>query len=242
MSQRRGHSPARCATLLRPAHLRPARPAPAPCRRCNGCIAIQPCLSPSPGHNTLRCIVIRCPSATSLLQYTPDHNTVIVLQYNSNSLLSRLLQYNAIKLHTQAAIQFFYCNTIPSQLHPSLAIQLQYNFFSLTAALYCNTPLCPAIQSSPPSLLQYNSCNTIPLKPAIIQPHQVKIQWMYRDPVLMSQRGSSPANFAPIFFFFRFSLLLLLLLLFFFSFLLATGRHKKYIYLYIFFSFSKILK
>ena len=92
--------------------------------------------SPS-DHNTLRCIAIQCPSATSLLQYTPYHNTVIVLQYNSNSLIFYLLQYNAIKLHTQAAIQFSYCNTIPSQLHPSLVIQLQYNFFSSPRS--CNT-------------------------------------------------------------------------------------------------------
>ena len=80
--------------------------------------------------------------------------------------------------------------------------------------LYRDTAFCPA---KPPlfqynsSLLQYNfyplklfSCNTIPLKPAIFQPHQVTIQWLYRDPVLMSQRGSSPANFAPNLFF-RFS-------------------------------------
>ena len=49
-----------CASACKPPPARlvphacaPLRPMPAPCRRCSGCIAIQPCLSPSPGHNTI---------------------------------------------------------------------------------------------------------------------------------------------------------------------------------------------
>ena len=65
-------SPTRPApTRARPAPTRarcvPARPTLAPRRRCSGYIAIQPCLSPSPGHNTLRCIAIQCPTASPSL-------------------------------------------------------------------------------------------------------------------------------------------------------------------------------
>ena len=59
----------------------------APCRsalccasvcRVLGCLTIQPCLKPSPGHNTLRCIAIQKLSSLPSL----CHNTAGVLQYN----------------------------------------------------------------------------------------------------------------------------------------------------------------
>ena len=68
---------------------RPARPAPALCRRCSGCIAIQPCLSPSPGHNTLRCIAIQCPT-TSPSQVTIQN--CIVTHFPSKSASSIAIQ------------------------------------------------------------------------------------------------------------------------------------------------------
>ena len=93
-------------------------------------------------------------------QLHQSYNTIPILQYtftshSSPSLTIQLIayktrsQYNfyhsnpSLAIQNQAnytpkvAIQFFYYNTIPSQLHPSLATQLQYNLFSIP--LSCNT-------------------------------------------------------------------------------------------------------
>ena len=67
-----------------------------------------------------------------------------LLQYNSHP-TSLLLQYKTKPTTLQRLqIQFSYCNTIPTQLHPSLAIQLQYNSYFLVLPLAiqlqgCNT-------------------------------------------------------------------------------------------------------
>ena len=60
----------------------PQRPCRRPCcaplaGRVLGCLTIQPCLKPSSGHNTLRCIMIQKLSSLSSL----CHNTLGVLQY-----------------------------------------------------------------------------------------------------------------------------------------------------------------
>ena len=69
----------------------PRAPSPASCRRCSGCIAIQPCLSPSSGHNTA--IVLRYslsqPHALSSLQY----NNCIAIHFPS---LPAFLQYSLV--------------------------------------------------------------------------------------------------------------------------------------------------
>ena len=108
---------------------------------------------------------------------------------------------------------------------------------SLTAALYCNTHLCPAIQSSPPSLLlQYNSWPIYPI-----------LQYSFSQPNctpkghVTIQFPLSQYNLAQISpctnFFFSFFIIYIFFLLF-----PATEKYTKTnIYLF-FFSFSRTLK
>ena len=125
------------------------------------CLASTPCLASQP-----RVVAPGCAQAS-----LPSHNTIIALQYNSQHPFN-LASYNTIP-HIAIQSQPPHCNTIP--------LLLQYNL-SLPATLSRYTPfqtVCP--------LLQYTSTyfNTKPLKPATFQPHQVMIQWLYCDPVLM---------------------------------------------------------
>ena len=77
-------------------------------------------------YNSISLVIQFSATAHPILQYNP------LLQYNFPSLAIQCHQTT----HPDCNTIFFYCNTIPSQLHPSLAIQLQYNFSS---PLSCNT-------------------------------------------------------------------------------------------------------
>ena len=125
--------------------------------------------------------------------------------------------------HQPVAIHFKSCNTILP---------------SLTAALYCNTPVCPAIQSSPPSLLlQYNLWPIYPIlqysffSSAYRTPKgHVTIQY----PLSQYNLGSSPSKFLLHFFF--------IILFSHLNFQLLESTIYINIYIPIFFSFSKILQ
>ena len=77
-----------------------------------GCLTIQPCLKPSSGHNTLRCIAIQKLSSLSSL----CHNTAGILQYN---IPSAHLSCNTLPL-----LQY----SLPTYLQYNLAFLLQYTW------------------------------------------------------------------------------------------------------------------
>ena len=106
---------------------------------------------------------------SSSLQYNPlptrlGHNTLIVLQYNSNSPLASLiaiqfcntiLAYSSLSHNTVCVLQYNFF--LPNQLH-TLAIQsavLQYNFQPSSLLLY-NTKIVLQCNFQHPLNLQYN--------------------------------------------------------------------------------------
>ena len=83
----------------------PRTPSPAPCRRSSDCIAIQPCVSPSPGHNTP--IVWRysvCPllcNTNSSLPATMSQYTPVYCDTLSQSSLPACNTNQCIAIHFQ---------------------------------------------------------------------------------------------------------------------------------------------
>ena len=138
-----------CALCRAPVRLRPApvscrRHNARPCRRCCGCIAIQPCPFPLlPCHNTPGCIAIQ----PCLLQ-----------PFSRNTVNCIAIQFTTYPASPPNAIHFTPLNCI--------AIQ----FLSQPSRLYCNTLQCIATQFQPSKLpsLQYKPlyCNTKILIPA----------------------------------------------------------------------------
>ena len=100
---------------------------------CHNCIAIQCPAKPAPSHNTIS-VLQHSPNCQALPIVLQSQPTAHLLQYTSlycnqplqpPSLLTCLLQYNAIKLHTQVVIQFFQ----PSLLQYNCKVAIQF-FFS----------------------------------------------------------------------------------------------------------------
>ena len=140
------------------------------------CVATQPCLKLSHGHNTQQCIATqKSQQVDSLMSrynklYRDLHS--LPIQPPSLSQYSRCIatQFSSAFKSASVTIQSVYCNTLCPAASPSqVTIHLLYcDPFPLQASLlYCNTkPSCNTISAHPICL----SCNTMPNVTIYFQP------------------------------------------------------------------------